>query len=292
MKPIVFYVIVYLLFSGVIVQAQSLDQKKTELKKIYEAGGISKIEFEKSKEFLLKSDEIIKEKEKKQSFTLGSKSKKNQINLFKKKDKDKDKEEVTLEKIEELGEIIKFDNTYFTELMIKKFRGCNNSFKCKGKKAGTYMMSNFGKSSSWGQKYPGKMIKSMAMYEVFYASRLYDARKPIQRFKDKKYKKNIFFKKKRDEEAIRSLFGMNKGRKNMREALGMDMNTSAKDAIKKFWLLGEFLDLGVPTNNNITVNKDIKDRQDRLDIYKATISTLKKKLEERAEEKKTIKDKS
>ena len=85
---------------------------------------------------------------------------------------------------------------------------------------------------------------------------------------------------------------MNKGRKNMREALGMDMNTSAKDAIQKFWLLGEFLDLGVPTNNNITVNKDIKDRQDRLDIYKATISTLKKKLEERAEEKKTIKDKS
>ena len=85
---------------------------------------------------------------------------------------------------------------------------------------------------------------------------------------------------------------MNKGRKNMREALSMDMNTSAKDAIQKFWLLGEFLDLGVPTNNNITVNKDIKDRQDRLDIYKATISTLKKKLEERAEEKKTIKDKS
>jgi hypothetical protein len=292
MKPIVFYVAVYLLFSGVIAQAQTLDQKKTELKKIYEAGGISKIEFEKSKEFLSKSDEIIKEKEKKQSFTLGSKSKKNQINLFKKKDKDKDKEEITLEKIEELGEIIKFDNTYFTELMIEKFRGCNNSFKCKGKKAGTYMMSNFGKSSSWGQKYPGKMIKSMAMYEVFYASRLYDARKPIQRFKDKKYKKNFFSKKKRDEEAIRSLFGMNKGRKNMREALGMDMNTSAKDAIQKFWLLGEFLDLGVPTNNNITVNKDIKDRQDRLDIYKATISTLKKKLEERAEEKKTIKDKS
>jgi len=72
----------------------------------------------------------------------------------------------------------------------------------------------------------------------------------------------------------------------------MDMNTSAKDAIQKFWLLGEFLDLGVPTNNNITVNKDIKDRQDRLDIYKATISNLKKKLEERAEEKKSIKDKS
>ena len=53
----------------------------------------------------------------------------------------------------------------------------------------------------------------MAMYEVFYASRLYDARKSIQRFKDNKYKKGIFSKKKSDEKAIRSLIGMNNGRK-------------------------------------------------------------------------------
>jgi hypothetical protein len=85
---------------------------------------------------------------------------------------------------------------------------------------------------------------------------------------------------------------MNKGRKNMREALGMDMDTPTKEAIQKFWLLGEFLDLGAPINNQIIVSKDIKDRQDKLDIYKATISTLKKKLEERADEKKNIKDKS
>ena len=32
--------------------AKTLDQKKEELKKIYEAGGISKIEYEKSIEFL------------------------------------------------------------------------------------------------------------------------------------------------------------------------------------------------------------------------------------------------
>ena len=38
---------------------------KIELKKIYEAGGISKIEYEKAKTFLSKSKETIKEKEKK-----------------------------------------------------------------------------------------------------------------------------------------------------------------------------------------------------------------------------------
>ena len=278
MRPIVFYVAVYLLFSGVIVHAQSLDQKKTELKKIYEAGGISKIEFEKSKEFLSKSDEIIKEKEKKQSFTLGSKSKKNQINLFKKKDKDKDKEEITLEKIEELGQIVKYNKSIYPKSMLRKFRGCNNSFKCSGQKAGQILYKSFGGSKSYGQRNPGKMIQAMAMYEVFYASRLYDARKPIQRFKDNKYKKNIFSKKKRDEEAIRSLFGMNNGRKNMREALGMSIDTPKAEAIKKFWLLGEFLDLGTSVKNE-KLKIDLKERQNLLAVYKLQIANLKKKLQ-------------
>jgi len=272
--------------------AKTIDSKKKELKKIYEAGGISKIEYEKAKDFLANTEQTTKETEKKKSYTTGKKSKKNKtINTFFKK-KDEDKEEITLEKIEELGQIVKFDKSDFPEGIIDKFKGCGKGMKCIGQKAGSYMWGNFGKSSSWGQKYPGKMIKSMAMYEVFYASKLYSAKKPIKRFKENKYKKGIFSKKKRDEEAIRSLFGMNKGRKNMREALGMDMETPTKEAIQKFWLLGEFLELGTPIDNKIEVNKDIKERQDKLDVYKSTISTLKKKLEERAEEKKSLKDKS
>ena len=270
--------------------AKTIDQKKDELKKIYEAGGISKVEYEKSIEFLENPKEEKKSNTKKK-FSIKSK-KTNDKKLFGKKDKDKD--EITLEKIEELGEIIKFDKSYYTEGMLKKFIGCGKGMKCVGQKAGSYMWSNFGKNPSWGQKYPGKMIKSMAMYEVFYASRLYDTRKAIKRFKENDYKKKGLFskKKEKDEDAIRSLFGMNNGRKNMREALGMDMDTPAKEAIQKFWLLGEFLEMGVPTDNNITVNKDIEDRQERLDIYKATISNLKKKLEERAEEKKSTKKNS
>ena len=270
--------------------AKTIDQKKEELKKIFEAGGISKVEYEKSIEFLENPKKEEKNNSKKK-FSINSK-KTNSKKLLSKKDKDK--EEITLEKIEELGKIIKFDKSYYTEGMLKKFRGCGKGMKCVGQKAGSYMWDNFGKSPSWGQKYPGKMIKSMAMYEVFYTSRLYDTRKAIKRFNENKYKKGLFVKytKKNDEAAIRSLFGMNNGRKNMREALGMDMETPTKEAIQKFWLLGEFLDMGVPTDNNITVNKDIKDRQERLDVYKATISTLKKKLEERAEEKKSTKNKS
>ena len=73
---------------------------------------------------------ILKTKKKKVSFKK---------NKNKKKDKEleeKELEEITLEKINQLGKPVKFDNSYFPEAMIKKFTGCNNSFKCKGQKAG------------------------------------------------------------------------------------------------------------------------------------------------------------
>ena len=182
--------------------AKTIDQKKEELKKIFEAGGISKVEYEKSIKFL-ENKENKENKNKK--FTLGNK-----------KNKKKDEEEkITLEKIEELGQIVKMDDSYFPKGMIKAFIGCNNSFKCKGDKAGSILYKTFTRSKSFGQKNPGKMIKAMAMYEVFYAKKLYETRKPIKRYKENKYKKGLFVKnkKKNDEKKIRSLFGINDGRK-------------------------------------------------------------------------------
>jgi uncharacterized protein YqgQ len=175
-------------------EAKNLEQKKLELKKIYEAGGITKVEYNKSQDFIKNSEKKTREEKLKQTFNLGKKKNFKIESIFQKiKDQKKDKEEITLEQIDELGKIVKFNKSYYPEEMLKKFRGCGKGLTCIGQKAGKYMMSNFGRSSTWGQKYPGKMIKSMAMYEVFYASRLYDARKPIQRFKDNKYKKNLFF---------------------------------------------------------------------------------------------------
>ena len=65
----------------------------------------------------------------------------------------------------------------------------------------------------------------------------------------------------------------------MREALGMNMETPQKDAINKFWLLGVFLDLGTGVKNE-KLNKDLKERQEKLANYKSEIVNLKKKLQE------------
>ena len=74
----------------------------------------------------------------------------------------------------------------------------------------------------------------------------------------------------------------------MREALGMTMETSQKEAIKKFWLLGEFLNLGVGVKNK-KLDKDLKERQELLEAYKVQIANLKKKLQDDLDEEKNAK---
>lgn len=268
----------FVLFITSSVFAKTLDQKKNKLKKVYEEGGISKIEYKKALEFLEKPKDSKKAKKKSISFTKNKDQKKSR------KKKDKELEEITLEKIDQLGKPVKFDDSYFTEGMIKKFLGCNNSFKCKGQKAGGELYKAFVKSSKAAQqKYPGRMIKGMAMYEVMYSSKLWYARKSLERYKENKYKKGAFSKRKKDEKEIRSLLGMIKGRNSMREALGMNSDTPSKEAIKKFWLLGEFLDLGTGVKNE-KLDKDLKKRKELLEVYKLQIANLKKKLQDNNEE--------
>ena len=74
----------------------------------------------------------------------------------------------------------------------------------------------------------------------------------------------------------------------MRAALGMTMETSQKEAIKKFWLLGEFLNLGVGVKNK-KLDKDLKERQELLEAYKVQIANLKKKLQDDLDEEENAK---
>ena len=94
---------------------------------------------------------------------------------------------------------------------------------------------------------------------------------------------NDLMRKVKDEEELRSLIGINNGRKNMREALGMSLQTPTKEAIRNFWLLGEFLALGEGVKNK-KLNKDLKERQKLLEAYKVQIANLKKKLKDDTED--------
>ena len=163
--------------------------------------------------------------------------------------------------------------------MLKQLsKGCS-AFKCQGSKAGQALFKTFNKSKSYSQRNPGQMIKAMAMFEVFYSSKLWYDRKSIERYKKDDYQGANQIWKKSDKKIIRSLFGINKGRKAMREALGMTMETPSKEAINKFWVLGEFLDLGTSVKNK-KLAKDLKQRQDKIANYRSQITKLKKKLQD------------
>ena len=80
-------------------------------------------------------------------------------------------------------------------------KGCTG-FKCQGSKAGQFLYKAFNRSKSYSQKNPGQMIKAMAMFEVFYSSKLWYAKKSIERYKEDDYKGVKLIYKKKDEEEI------------------------------------------------------------------------------------------
>ena len=261
MKIWVYTLLISFLISNSLI-AKTLEQKKVDLKKAFEAGAITKTEFKRAQDFLENSDEKKQEDKSKKYLNLTKKKNKPKdiIQKFIEKNK-KDEEEITLEKIEKFGPIVQFDKTYYPETLFKEFKKGCHAFKCQGNNAGSFLFKTFNKSKSFSQKNPGQMIKAMAMFEVFYSSKLWYAKKSIERYKNDDYKgvKSLF--KRKDEKEIRSLLGINKGKKSMREALGMNMETPSKEAIKKFWLLGEFLDLGTGVNNK-ELAKDLKERKE------------------------------
>ena len=247
---------------------------RSELDKAYKQGLISKDEYIN----ILKPENKLKILNKnKKSFNINKKNKNKLIKLLKKDNKPD--YIFTNKELKELGKpkILKY-NSYPPGLqkLLKKQR---NNFYSQSKKAGEDLYKTFTRSPEWGQKYPGKLIKGMALYEIFYLQKLREAEKAITRYQRNWSKKGDILHKIKDQKDIQGLIGMNKGRKNMRNALGIKIEETPEQAIQKFWTLGEFLDLGKPKTLE-KHNVEIKKRKKLINDYKVEIAALKKTLEE------------
>ena len=198
----------------------------------------------------------------------------NSNNLFA---KEKDEKPIDIEDVKKLGRYVPIEE--FPEGMMEKFGSCSE-IKCQAKMAGKEVYHRFVVKKKSSQKYPGKMMEAMAWYEILFSGKHKDTDKFIKRYlenypNDYKYKKV-------DEKFIRSLLSMNKGREKMRGALGMDLELKTDAAIKRFWVLGEFLGKGKPKTRK--VDSDLKERKILLDQYRAKVEELKTKLEEKNED--------
>ena len=272
--------------------SKEVSAKLEEIKYLHESGFISKDEFTKAKEIILKEKKENKElaslkenktqKKKVLIFGAPSKKSKSKINLFKKKEKEK----VSIEDLDELGVYVELKKDQYPEqmyLIIKK--NCGKGIRCMSLKAGKYLGKAFSRGEKYQQRHPANLMKAMAMYEIFYLGKLKKKQRNLERYKEN-WPKDYGNQKRIDEAAIRSLKSINKGRKGMREALGMNLETSIEDAIKRFWVLGEFLGLGQP-KKLAKVDSELKKRKKLVNDYKLQITNLRKKLEE-DEEKKEI----
>ena len=178
--------------------------------------------------------------------------------------------------------------TDLPEGMIKKFGTACKEFLCRTKKATQIMGKSFKRGEQYNARHPDNMIKAMAYFELFYMGNLRKNKSKLESYK-KNYKRKdqmsgtqkLMFMG--TEKAVRGLIGTNKGRKSMREALGMTIDLEPATAIKRFWYLGELLGLGEQTK--VKVSKEMKQRNEIIKRYQKTISQIKKQIEDDKEKK-------
>ena len=180
-------------------------------------------------------------------------------------------DKIFLEDLNSFGKFIEVEN--FPE---KMFEGDNNiTFKQKAKTAMKKVAYYFVTKKSSLKKYPQNMMKAMAYFEIFYLQKLKETEDSIGRFKSKDPFNNDLIK-------LNSLMSLNKARKSMRSAVGLSLKDGPEEAIKRFWIMNEYLSEGKVKTNSID-NKIIKKNKELIK-FKTNITSLKNILQKRIEE--------
>ena len=140
--------------------------------------------------------------------------------VFAKKDK------IFLSDLESLG---KFEDV--VNLPDGMFEGFNNiTFKEKGVTSGKKVAYYFITKKKTLEKYPHNMMKAMAYFEIYFLQTLKDKEINIERFTEDNYNSN-------DISSINTLLSLNKARESMRKAVGLTLDDTAEEAVKRFWLM-------------------------------------------------------
>ena len=175
-----------------------------------------------------------------------------------------------------LDEIGKFElpQSYPDGLINTTLKECKiDNFHCIKTKSIDEMTKRFKRSKKYNDRNPGSQIYAMALYEIYYLSKLKDSQNSLRIFKENWPKKIVNGKK------ISSLIKNNETRKIMREALGITIDQSPEEAIKTYWIIGDYLQKGKP--KSIKVDNAFNKRERLLSEYKSTIGFLKKRIEKK-----------
>ena len=266
MKKLLLIFSVLLLCTNVIADDKDASTKQKELEKKIQLLE-KELELEKLKKQLKEEKaKSIKKKKKTEKKTIVKKSEK--------KLSDKNKEKIINlinNKIAELGEFVE-PSSYpkgFLETTAKRCK--SNKFICIQDKAANEMSLRFKRTNKYNLRNPGNQIYAMALYEIYYLQRLKKTKEKIIKFKEKWPEKLV------EGKTVKSLISMNEGRKTMRNALGMTLETSIEDALLTYWTLADFLQRGEVKTKKI--DQSLIKRQKLLARYKQAVGKLKRKIE-------------
>ena len=163
--------------------------------------------------------------------------------------------------VNELGQFV--EPAYYPEGMIEAFGKSCMKFNCRAKKGIQKMSKIFGRKGTYFDRHGGAQLYGMAYFELFYLNSLKENTRRIDKFLEN-------WPEKKGTRSLISVLKLNKSRKKMRAALGMDLNTPVEEAMMRFWTLGDFLNQGKA--NKRKVSKEIKHRRKLLVKYKKAIS--------------------
>ena len=165
--------------------------------------------------------------------------------------------------VNELGQFV--EPAYYPEGMIEAFGKSCMKFNCRAKKGIQKMSIIFGRKGTYFDRHGGAQLYGMAYFELFYLNSLKENTRRIDKFLEN-------WPEKKGTRSLISVLKLNKSRKKMRAALGMDLNTPVEEAMMRFWTLGDFLNQGKA--NKRKVSKEIKHRRKLLVEYKKAISSF------------------
>ena len=136
--------------------------------------------------------------------------------------------------LDDLNDIGSFEKIDFSP--IGMFPETATSFHKKQTIANKKFIKIFISQKGLMEKYTDRVILGMAYFEYFYMQQLKENKKSLKVFQAKYPNVNAATKRN-----VKKLYGLNKAKKSMREALGLSLNDSPEVAIKRYYTLYKLL---------------------------------------------------
>jgi Tfp pilus assembly protein PilF len=192
------------------------------------------------------------------------------------------KNKVFLEDIEEFGKFEQIDlapNGMFEN----KYDQFVKMHQYSQKKLGLI----FVKQKGLMDKYPENLMLGMGYFEFFYMAQLEENLKDIE-----KYQRDYPDVKNYTRKAVQKVYGLNKARKSMREALGFDLNDDVQDVLKTYFVLSKLFAKGEKITNTLSreEKKNYNSHKKLSENIGKIRSLVEEKSEQRIEEKKFNKE--